>query len=302
MNAPAKELNPHMQMKPSLAPRTLAFVLTLCAAMAPGISEAQSSDPVRVLFTADKSDYTRGDQALLTLEVKNTSSLPLVVSFSSGKQYDFEARDASGATLWAWSHGRSFDPSGSQRVLSPGETWIIQETWTFVSNDGQAVLDGSYTVRGTFLGNYLGKSGSKFGEQTVTLSTPDSIQAVLTTNKSSYGRFEQAALTLTVTNVAPYAQTVVFNSAQLFDFSAINSAGATVWTWSNGRTFDPTPQEVVLQPGESLQFQETWNLSQNNGMPAASGTYTVRGTFLGSYYGQVGTKSADAQVQVRPLL
>jgi hypothetical protein len=276
-------------------------MLALCATLAPRVSEAQSSDPLRVQFTADKSDYVRGDQALLTLQMTNTSALPLVVSFSSGKQYDFEARDASGATLWAWSNGKSFDPSGSQRVLSPGETWVIQETWTFVANDGQAVVDGSYTVKGTFLGNYVGKSGSKSGEQGVTLSTPDGLQVAFTTNKSSYGRLESATLTLTATNVAPYALTVVFNSAQLYDFTATSSAGSTVWTWSNGKTFDPTPQEVVLQPGESLQFQETWALTQNNGMPVASGTYTVRGTFLGSYYGQVGTKSGESQIQVRPL-
>jgi hypothetical protein len=276
-------------------------MLALCATLTPRVSEAQSSDPLRVQFAADKSDYVRGDQALLTLQMTNTSALPVVVSFSSGKQYDFEARDASGATLWAWSNGKSFDPSGSQRVLSPGETWVIQETWSFVANDGQAVVDGSYTVSGTFLGNYIGKSGPKSGEQGVTLSTPDSLHVAFTTNKSSYGRLESATLTLTATNVAPYALTVVFSSAQLYDFTATSSAGSTVWTWSRGMTFDPTPQEVVLQPGESLQFQETWALTQDNGLPVASGTYTVRGTFLGSYYGQVGTKSGESQIQVRPL-
>ena len=288
-----------MQIKPSFAPRTLALVLALCAAMAPGISEAQSSDPLRVEFTADKSDYVRGEQALLTLQMTNTSALPLVVSFSNGQKYDFEAFDANGTTLWAWSHGRSFDPSGSQRVLNPGETWVIQETWIFLGNDGQGVADGSYTVRGTFLGSYIGKSGSKYGEQTITLTTPDSLYVAFSTDKTSYGPLESAILTLTVTNVVQYPVTVVFSSAQLYDFTATNSAGTAVWTWSHGKTFDPTPQEVVLQPGESIQFQERWTLTQDNGMPAGAGTYTVRGTFLGSYSGQTGIKFGESQIQVR---
>jgi hypothetical protein len=290
-----------MWIKSSSAPWTLALTLALCAALAP-VSQAQAADPLAFQFTADKADYTRGEQAVLTVQVKNTSALPLVINFSSGKQYDFAARDASGATVWTWSTGKSFDPSGSQRVLAAGETWTLQETWAFVTDAGQGVLDGGYTVSGTFLGNYVGKTGSKSGEQALTLTTPDALQVAFTTDKSSYGRFDTAVLTLTVTNTAPYALNLVFNSAQLYDFSATSSAGATVWTWSNGKTFDPTPQEVVLAPGESLQFQTTWGLTQNNGLPASSGTYTVRGTFLGSYYGQQGTKAGESQIQIRPLL
>ncbi|MFL5348718.1 MAG: BsuPI-related putative proteinase inhibitor [Hyalangium sp.] len=277
------------------------MTLALCAALAP-VSQAQAADPLSFQFTADKAGYTRSEQAVLTIQVKNTSALPLVINFSNGQQYDFAARDASGATVWTWSTGKSFDPSGSQRVLAAGETWTLQETWAFVTDGGQGVLDGSYTVSGTFLGNYVGKTGSKSGEQAVTLTTPDALQVTFTTDKSSYGRLDTATLTLTVTNTAPYALTVDFNSAQLYDFSATSSSGTTVWSWSNGKTFDPTPQEIVLAPGESRQYQTTWGLTQNNGLAAPSGTYTVRGTFLGIYYGQQGTKDGAAQIQIRPLL
>jgi len=292
-----------MRIKSFPAPWTLALTLALCAALAPSISEAQSSDPVRFTFTADKADYTRGEQALLTIQLTNTSGLPVVINFSNGKKYDFAARDASGITVWTWSYGKSFDPSGSQRVLAAGETWTLQESWAFVANDGQGVFDGSFTVSGTFLGNYVGKSGSKTGEQTVTLTTPDALDVTFTTNKSSYGMLDSSAvLTMTVTNTAAYAVTVVFNTAQLYDFTATNSAGTPVWTWSNGKTFDPAPQQLVLAPGESWQFQESWNLTQNNGSRVPTGNYVVRGSFLGSYYGQGGPKGGQTQIQVRGLL
>lgn len=274
-------------------------VLALGVVMTPVVSEA---DPLAVELTTDKGDYTRGEQTLVTLKVTNTSIFPVTVSFSNGQKYDFTARDAQGTPVWTWSTGKNFEPAGSQRVLAPGESLSFQENWAFTADGGQPVLDGAYTVSGTFLGNYLGKSGPKVGTQSVTLTTPDVLQVAFSTDKASYGRFEQATLTLTVTNTASYALPVQFNSAQLYDFSAKNSAGAVVWTWSNGKTFEPTPQEVLLGPGESLQFQANWTLVSNSGTAVPSGTYTVSGTFLGDYYGKVGTKSGEAAIQVRPLL
>lgn len=279
---------------------TLALTLALFTSLVPLASEA--ADPLSIQLTADKVDYTRGETAVLTLVVKNTSSLPVVVNFSNGQQYDFAARDANGATLWTWSNGKTFSPSGSQRILSGGETLTIQETFSFVGNDGQALLDGGYTVSGTYLGSYVGKEGSNSAEQAVTLSTPDALQVSFTTDKSTYRRLESAVLTLTLTNTASYPLTIQFDSAQFYDFSAANAGGSTVWTWSNGKTFDPTPHELVLAPGESVQFQESWGFVNNSGIAVGDGTYTVRGTFLGSFYGQTGPKVGEAQVQLRTLL
>jgi hypothetical protein len=288
-----------MWLKSLSSSYTLALTLALCAALAPLASEA--ADPLSVQFTADKADYLRGEEAVLTLSVKNTSALPLVVSFSNGQQYEFAATDANGATLWTWSYGKSFSPSGSQRILSPGETLTVQETFTFVGNDGQGLLDGAYTVSGTFLGNYMGKTGPRTGQQLVTLTTPDPLEVSFTTNKSTYRRFESAVLTLTLTNTASYALTVQFDSAQLYDFTARNSGGSTVWAWSNGKSFDPTPQELVLAPGESVQFQQSWGFVNNSGLAVGDGTYTVSGTFLGQFYGQTGPETGEAQVQLRTL-
>ncbi|HEX8701351.1 MAG TPA: BsuPI-related putative proteinase inhibitor [Myxococcaceae bacterium] len=288
-----------MRLNSLAASSTLALALALTVVLAP-VAEALA-DPLQLTFTADKVDYTRGEQALMTLKVKNTSALPLVINFSNGQQYDFAATDANGTTVWTWSNGKSFPPSGSSRTLAAGETWTIQESWTFVGNDGQGVFDGAFTVSGTFLGNYLGKSGTKTGSQAITLTTPDPIQVAFTTDKSVYRRSDKPVFTLTVTNFAPYAVTVVFPTAQLYDFGVANASGSAVWTWSNGKSFDQNPQELVLGAGETVQFQQTWSLANNSGWPVGDGTYTASGTFLGTYYGQIGTKGGQSQIQVRTL-
>lgn len=282
------------------APSSLALALALTVLTAP-VSEAQAADPLQVQFSADKADYTRGEQVLMTLQVKNTSALPVVINFSNGQQYDFAAIDATGATVWTWSNGKTFSPSGSQRTLAAGATWTIQETWTFVGNAGQVVFDGAFTVSGTMLGNYLGKSGAKTGAQTITLTTPDPIQVAFSTDKSVYRRTDKPVFTLTVTNAAPYPVTVMFDTAKLYDFRVATASGAEVWTWSNGKSFEPTPEELVLGAGESVQFQQTWSLANNSGWPVGDGTYTASGTFLGHYSGQTGPKEGQSQIQIRTL-
>jgi hypothetical protein len=289
-----------MRINSLAASSTLALALALTVVLAP-VSEASAADPLQLTFTADKVDYTRGEQALMTLQVKNTSALPLVINFSNGQQYDFAAVDANGVAVWTWSYGKSFSPSGSSRTLAAGETWTIQETWTFVGNDGLGVYDGPFTVSGTFLGNYLGKSGTKTGSQAITLTTQDTLQVSFSTNKSVYKRSEKPVLTLTVTNTASYAVSVVFDTGKFYDFTAKSSSGSTVWTWSNGKSFDPNPQELVLAPGETVQFQQTWSFVNNSGLPVGDGTYTMSGTFLGTYYGQSGPKGGQSQIKMTTL-
>jgi len=279
-------------------------VWTLCLVAAFSLAfPAAAADPIAVRAFTDKATYERGEQALLTLEVKNTSALPVSVSFSSGKKYDFSARDASGTTVWTWSNGKTFEPGSSTRVLAAGETLTYQETWTFVDDAGTSQFDGVYTITGTFLGNYLGRSGTKQGTQDIELITPDPLTATFSTDKATYSRLSSSAsqMTLTVTNVATYAVTISFATEQQVEFTAKNSSGTTVWTWSNGKVFGQEPQDVVLAPGESLTYTGSWSFKNNSGANVADGNYTLSGTFLGQYYGAVQPKSGEKQVRVYTL-
>ncbi len=274
---------------------TLALLVSLVAFPA-------AADPLTVRVFTDKATYERGEQALITMEVKNTSVLPVTTSYSTSQKYDFTARDANGTAVWTWSHGKTFGSSTS-KTFAAGETLVIQETWAFTDDAGAGVFDGTFSITGTFLGNYLGRSGAKTGTQDVSLFTPDPLEVTFATDKSSYSKLSSApaALTLTVTNIASYAVTIDFQNGQSFDFSAKNSSGTTVWTWSNGKTFDPAPVQLVLAPGESLQFTGSWALKNNSGSSVADGNYTLGGTFLGQYYGAVQPKGGEKQVRVYTL-
>lgn len=274
---------------------TLTLLATLTLAF-----PAAAADPLTVSVFTDKTSYVRGEQASLTMEVKNTSALPVTVSFN-GQQHDFAVSDASGATLWTWSYGKTFSGS-TTRVMAAGEVLRYETTWAFVDNAGSGVADGALTVTGTFLGQYLGRSGAKQATQAIELFTPDPLTVTFTTDKSSYSKLgSPASLTLTVTNIATYPVTIDFANGQSYEFNARNSSGTTVWTWSNGKTFDPNPVQVVLAPGESFSFTESWSFKNNSGSSVADGYYTLSGTFVGQYYGAVQPKSGEKQVRVYTL-
>jgi intracellular proteinase inhibitor BsuPI len=276
---------------------TLALLVTLGMA-----TPAAAADPLTVRVYSDKATYDRNQQALITLEVKNTSSLPVTVSFSNGQKYEFTARDATGATVWNWSFGKTFSPSGSTQTLAAGQTWTVTEAWTFVDNAGTSLFDGTYTLTGTYLGSYLGRSGTKAASQDVVLQTSDPLVATFSTDKTSYSKLSSPApLHLTITNVATYAVAINFQNGQQYEFTAKNSSGQVVWTWSTGKSFDPAASQIVLDPGASLQFNETWSFKNNSGATVADGNYTVGGTFLGQAYGAVGTKGGESVVRVYSL-
>jgi uncharacterized protein affecting Mg2+/Co2+ transport len=277
------------------------WTLSLLAALTLAFPAA-AADPLTVSAFTDKATYERGEQALLTVQVKNTSLLPVSISFSNGQKYDFTARDANGAALWTWSYGKTFGGSSSQ-TLAAGATLTYQETWTFVDNAGAAQPDGVFSITGSFLGQYIGRSGAKEATQAIELVTPDPLVATFSTDKSSYSRLSSSAaqMTLTITNVAAYAVTIDFQTAQQVDFAARNASGQVVWTWSNGKVFDQDPQQLVLAPGESLTYTGSWSLKTNSGANAADGNYILSGTFLGTAFGVVPPKGGEKQIRLTTL-
>ena len=85
---------------------------------------------------------------------------------------------------------------------------------------------------------------------------------------------------LSVTNDGPKRIEVDFPSGQTYDFTVLDSAGATVWTWSEGRMFTQALRNKPLAQGESLTYEERWNATGRHGRHAvvarlASSNYPI---------------------------
>lgn len=60
------------------------------------------------------------------------------------------------------------------------------------------------------------------------------------------------------TNRAGRRVELVFPSGQTHDFAILDSSGREVWRWSEGRLFTQALQNRVLEPAETLTYEERW--------------------------------------------
>ena len=81
------------------------------------------------------------------LTIRNTSDLPLTLTFPSGQQFDFEIRNERGEAVYRWSDGKFFTLALTQMDLSPGEQTFSAEIP--LSNEaGDVFSPGEYTIEG----------------------------------------------------------------------------------------------------------------------------------------------------------
>jgi hypothetical protein len=82
------------------------------------------------------------DSAVFSLQVTNTASGPLPLSFSSGQEFDFIVLRG-GQEVWRWSGEQMFTQAFRSETLAPGETRTYTATWAPLPG-----TSGEYTVRG----------------------------------------------------------------------------------------------------------------------------------------------------------
>ena len=84
---------------------------------------------------------------------------------------------------------------------------------------------------------------------------------------------------LHVTNASDKRLELRFPSGQTHDFIVIDSAGREVWRWSADRMFTQALQNKLLDPRETITYEERWRPSR-----PATGRFTARAVLTSSNY------------------
>ena len=83
---------------------------------------------------------------------------------------------------------------------------------------------------------------------------------------------------LHITNTTGAPVTVMFPSAQRFDFAVTRGSGETVWSWSADRMFAQVLGEERVGAGESRRYEAEWIA------PGQTGDYVATGRLTSSNY------------------
>ena len=81
-------------------------------------------------------------------------------------------------------------------------------------------------------------------------------------------------LALHVTNTADKRVELQFSSGQTHDFIILDSKGREVWRWSADRMFTQALQNKLLDPRETVTYEEEWDAAGRKGRFTAIGKLT----------------------------
>lgn len=137
--------------------RNLAFltaVLIGCSPAEVGNPGATPSSPV--LLSSLQARTFGTDSVTFTLQVTNTSSQPLELSYNSGQEFDFIVSRGQ-QEVWRWSSDRMFTQALRSETLASGETRTYAETWVPGSARGDFIVVGRLAAR-----NHSAEQASSF--------------------------------------------------------------------------------------------------------------------------------------------
>jgi hypothetical protein len=80
-----------------------------------------------------------------TFRLQVNSSSPLILSFSSGQEFEFTLNDRDGNTLWTWSADRTFIQFLHQRTVLDEWSGTVEIPWPVAPDGG--LQPGDYTIR-----------------------------------------------------------------------------------------------------------------------------------------------------------
>lgn len=86
-------------------------------------------EPLQGVLRAEKLVAKPGESLRLSYLVSNRGKETLTVSFASGKQFEIEAYQSSGARLWAHTQEQAYLQMLTRLTLAPGETRTLASVW-----------------------------------------------------------------------------------------------------------------------------------------------------------------------------
>jgi hypothetical protein len=95
-------------------------------------------------FSVSLGPATGAGTVPATFRLRVNSKLSLLLSFTSGQEYDFALKNSAGTTLWTWSASRTFLQALHQRIVTDEWSAAVEIPWPTTS-DG-TLQPGDYTV------------------------------------------------------------------------------------------------------------------------------------------------------------
>jgi len=102
----------------------------------------------------------------------------------------------------------------------------------------------------------------------------------LKVEKKRYARGEKVKFTVIARNTSRQQQRLEFRGGRRFDISVYRAGGETgepLWRLSEGMIYTLQIREIVIEPGQALEYSREWNQKGNNGKELPRGEYSVTG-------------------------
>jgi len=129
---------------------------------------------------------------------------------------------------------------------------------------------------------FTDKAISKSLEQSLEGETPSIIKGRLETRASHEIKDGKVVFNLELMSHYTKPVELMFSSGQQFEITVTDEAGNEVYRYSDGKFFTLALLNKTINPGESLKWQDEWDLTNKDGEKIISGNYKAEIKILAS--------------------
>ncbi len=105
---------------------------------------------------------------------------------------------------------------------------------------------------------------------------PVYVEGLLQTKLQTKTAKDSVKLLFSLDNISDRELKLTFGSGMRYDFAVYDSRDEEIYRWSNDKGFTQALIELKLKPSDSIEFEEEWNWTDNQGDAMPNGIYTLR--------------------------